>query len=269
MQLISLSRRRNELRPFQATFLVLVRKAASIRPRGMVGNWLYGVAHSTSLKARAMRNKRMAKEREAAARARPAPHIGSTKSEERSTKKANRSMYFFALRSSLFVLCLLFSSPTWLSRGNHRHATGARAGHAGSTACKQRRGAVCWSACGPPFATCRFGRCTNGSGNVHNKDRGHPTGCNWRHDFHSGRNFDGCRSENHAVGQTQDINGVHGGRHFPGRCRWVHLLHANGEPSRVSGRLMGLNTHERAFACISDEWTGEELPRATLVLWTE
>src|SRR5258708_6717376 len=27
---------------FQATFLVLVRKAASIMPSGMVGNWLYG-----------------------------------------------------------------------------------------------------------------------------------------------------------------------------------------------------------------------------------
>src|SRR6516164_5996739 len=32
---------------FQAVFLVLVRKAGSIRPRRMVGNWLYGVAHST------------------------------------------------------------------------------------------------------------------------------------------------------------------------------------------------------------------------------
>src|SRR5579884_283612 len=30
---------------FQATFLVLVRKAASIRPRQQVGNWLYGVAY--------------------------------------------------------------------------------------------------------------------------------------------------------------------------------------------------------------------------------
>jgi hypothetical protein len=29
---------------FQATFLVLVRKAYTIRPRGMVSNWLYGVA---------------------------------------------------------------------------------------------------------------------------------------------------------------------------------------------------------------------------------
>src|SRR5215831_16853606 len=30
---------------FQATFLVLVRKAASVLPRDRVGNWLYGVAH--------------------------------------------------------------------------------------------------------------------------------------------------------------------------------------------------------------------------------
>src|SRR5438128_6879437 len=56
---------------FQATFLVLVRKAASIRPRGMVGNWLYGVAHNTALKAKAMGSKRRAKEREAAARPKP------------------------------------------------------------------------------------------------------------------------------------------------------------------------------------------------------
>src|SRR6266545_4916112 len=56
---------------FQATFLVLVRKAASIRPRGMVGNWLYGVAHSTALKARAMSTKRFAREREAAGRQMP------------------------------------------------------------------------------------------------------------------------------------------------------------------------------------------------------
>ena len=51
---------------FQATFLVLVRKAASIRPRGMVGNWLYKVAHNAALKAKAMRNQRQRKEREAA-----------------------------------------------------------------------------------------------------------------------------------------------------------------------------------------------------------
>jgi RNA polymerase sigma factor (sigma-70 family) len=48
---------------FQATFLVLVRKAASIRCGAKVGNWLYGVAHQTALKARAMRSKRKARER--------------------------------------------------------------------------------------------------------------------------------------------------------------------------------------------------------------
>src|SRR5579871_171053 len=56
---------------FQATFLVLVRKAASIRSRGMVSNWLYGVAHNTALKAKAMNRRRRTKEREAGARLKP------------------------------------------------------------------------------------------------------------------------------------------------------------------------------------------------------
>jgi RNA polymerase sigma factor (sigma-70 family) len=46
---------------FQATFLVLVRKAASIQTN--TGNWLYGVAHQTALKARASRAKRQERER--------------------------------------------------------------------------------------------------------------------------------------------------------------------------------------------------------------
>src|SRR5438552_17009033 len=36
---------------FQATFLILVRKAASVRPAGQVGAWLYGVAQRTALEA--------------------------------------------------------------------------------------------------------------------------------------------------------------------------------------------------------------------------
>jgi RNA polymerase sigma factor (sigma-70 family) len=50
---------------FQATFLVLVRKAGSIVPRSQVGNWLYGVAHQTARKARAMNARRRARERHA------------------------------------------------------------------------------------------------------------------------------------------------------------------------------------------------------------
>ena len=49
---------------FQATFLVLVRKATAIVPRRMVAYWLYGVARQTALKARATRAKRQARERQ-------------------------------------------------------------------------------------------------------------------------------------------------------------------------------------------------------------
>jgi RNA polymerase sigma factor (sigma-70 family) len=52
---------------FQATFLVLVRKAASIVPRAMVGNWLYGVAHTTAWRAHAATARRRLKERQVAA----------------------------------------------------------------------------------------------------------------------------------------------------------------------------------------------------------
>src|SRR5437660_2377479 len=46
---------------FQATFLVLCRKAATSRT--VPGNWLYGVARQTALKARVTRAKRQGRER--------------------------------------------------------------------------------------------------------------------------------------------------------------------------------------------------------------
>jgi RNA polymerase sigma factor (sigma-70 family) len=49
---------------FQATFVVLFRKAASIRPQSLLGNWLYGVAHQVAVKARAMNAKRMSREKQ-------------------------------------------------------------------------------------------------------------------------------------------------------------------------------------------------------------
>src|SRR4051812_298484 len=49
---------------FQATFLVLVRRAASIASRELLANWLYRVAHQTALKARAMAARRSARERQ-------------------------------------------------------------------------------------------------------------------------------------------------------------------------------------------------------------
>ncbi len=51
---------------FQATFLVLARKAGAIRPRATVGGWLYGVAIRASLKVRTSAARRRAREREVA-----------------------------------------------------------------------------------------------------------------------------------------------------------------------------------------------------------
>jgi RNA polymerase sigma factor (sigma-70 family) len=47
---------------FQATFLVLARRAETIRPGGLLGNWLYGVARRTALKAKALADKRRTRE---------------------------------------------------------------------------------------------------------------------------------------------------------------------------------------------------------------
>ena len=48
---------------FQATFLVLVRKAASVVPGDRVANWLYGVACQTAQRARVATAKRKAREK--------------------------------------------------------------------------------------------------------------------------------------------------------------------------------------------------------------
>jgi RNA polymerase sigma factor (sigma-70 family) len=49
---------------FQAVFIVLARRAGSVRPRAQIGNWLYGVAYRTALKARAMLARRHSREKQ-------------------------------------------------------------------------------------------------------------------------------------------------------------------------------------------------------------
>ncbi|OAI46387.1 hypothetical protein AYO44_02150 [Planctomycetaceae bacterium SCGC AG-212-F19] len=52
---------------FQATFVVLVRRAAALRREGSLGSWLYGVAYRIALKARARGARRRAREPQAEA----------------------------------------------------------------------------------------------------------------------------------------------------------------------------------------------------------
>jgi len=49
---------------FQATFLVLARKASSVRPRERVANWLHGVALRTAMRVRTMTAKRRGLEKQ-------------------------------------------------------------------------------------------------------------------------------------------------------------------------------------------------------------
>lgn len=62
---------------FQATFLVLVRKANTIKPKDVVGNWLHGVAYQTAVRARALAAKRRGREANSAEAVEPIAAIDS------------------------------------------------------------------------------------------------------------------------------------------------------------------------------------------------
>src|SRR5262245_7080785 len=63
---------------FQATFLVLVRKAPSIRCRGSLSSWLYGVACRTAARAKVDAAKRQAREKVVPSRQEPDPALEIT-----------------------------------------------------------------------------------------------------------------------------------------------------------------------------------------------
>jgi RNA polymerase sigma factor (sigma-70 family) len=91
---------------FQATFLVLVRKAASIAQPELLGNWLYGVAYRVAAKARANAARRTEHERRAPVMPLEDPLRDVTGRELRSVLDAEMSRLPEKYRAPL-VLCYL------------------------------------------------------------------------------------------------------------------------------------------------------------------
>jgi RNA polymerase sigma factor (sigma-70 family) len=121
---------------FQATFLVLVQKAASIRPQELVGNWLFGVARKTARKAQARTQRQRTQEQQAAARRPPAappepePDVQAVLDEELHAlpDKYRAAILLCALEGkSLQEAARQLGCPpgtvgTWLARGRSRLA---------------------------------------------------------------------------------------------------------------------------------------------------
>jgi RNA polymerase sigma factor (sigma-70 family) len=91
---------------FQATFLTLVHRAAALRQRDLVANWLYGVAYRTALEARTRRARRRTKERSLVEIADPAPRPADGASELRPLLDRELSRLPAKYRMPL-VLCYL------------------------------------------------------------------------------------------------------------------------------------------------------------------
>jgi RNA polymerase sigma factor (sigma-70 family) len=117
---------------FQATFLLLARKAATIRKTASVGSWLHGVAHRLALKLKAQQACRRAHEKRAADRPRTEPGSESAWSEVQAALDAALRELPDRYRTALVLCCLegkthpaaariLDCAPatvgTWIARG--------------------------------------------------------------------------------------------------------------------------------------------------------
>jgi RNA polymerase sigma factor (sigma-70 family) len=91
---------------FQATFLVLARKAATLRSQESVGNWLYGVATRLALRARTDAARRRDRERQAPVRTGPDPLGDLTVREAQQILDEELTRLPAKYRATLVLCCL-------------------------------------------------------------------------------------------------------------------------------------------------------------------
>jgi RNA polymerase sigma factor (sigma-70 family) len=91
---------------FQVTFLVLARKAGSLSRPGLLGNWLYGVAYRTAVKARGRAARQGEQERQAVTMASTGPADAAARRELREVLDDELSRLPEKYRAPL-VLCYL------------------------------------------------------------------------------------------------------------------------------------------------------------------
>src|SRR5439155_1257727 len=91
---------------FQATFLLLARKAGSIRKRESLANWLHGVAYRLALRAKAQRTFRRAQELKASAMRKPGLKVEEAWRELRPVFDEEMEMLPEKYRTAL-ILCYL------------------------------------------------------------------------------------------------------------------------------------------------------------------
>src|SRR5579864_6377934 len=94
---------------FQATFLVLARKASSVRPRERVANWLHGVALRTAMKANTMETKRRGREKPVTEIPEPeAPEQGQWRDVQRLPGPAGRTRAGFQTQPTRRLCLIVF-----------------------------------------------------------------------------------------------------------------------------------------------------------------
>jgi RNA polymerase sigma factor (sigma-70 family) len=91
---------------FQATFLLLARKASSIRKRESVASWLHGVAYRLAVRAKAQRALRRSQEMKASAMRKPGPNVEEAWRELRPVLNEEMEKLPESYRTAL-ILCYL------------------------------------------------------------------------------------------------------------------------------------------------------------------